>query len=95
MLLRWVKSFQKSGSIFIKKNIHGTTKQRPVDMFKEEKQYLRAFYNAPLREDRLMQENQKDIVNIKENITIPNIDISYHTTISDYECILGGVYATS
>ena len=75
--------------------IHGTTKQRPVDMFKEEKQYLRAFYSTPLREDRLMQENQKDIVNIKEDITIPNIDISYHTTISDYERVLGGGYATS
>ena len=75
--------------------IHGTTKQRPVDMFKEEKQYLRAFYSTPLREDRLIQENQKDIVNIKEDIAIPNINISYHTTISDYERVLGGGYATS
>ena len=71
--------------------LHGTTKQKPIDMFNEEKRHLGAFYNAHPVKDMIIQKDKKHI----ENISLPNIDISYHTTISDYERVLGGIYAAS
>jgi len=73
--------------------IHGTTKQRPIDMFKKEKQHLRAFYATPLTNKNTITQ---EITKSKEGgVIMPNIDISYHTTISDYEYILGGVHVAS
>lgn len=72
--------------------IHDTTKKKPIDMFKEEKPLLQPFYSSV-----------KEVITQKENKTINssidfsklNIDIKYHTTISDYEKVLGVFYATA
>ena len=61
-------------------------------MFKEEKPLLQPFYSSV-----------KEVITQKENKTINrsidfsklNIDIKYHTTISDYEKVLGVSYATA
>ena len=70
--------------------IHGTTKQKPIDMFQEEKRFLMPFCVSNLQKKRGEQTIKQE-----ERVTLPNIDINYHTTISDYERILGGAYATS
>ena len=70
--------------------IHGTTKQKPIDMFQEEKRFLMPFCVSNLQKKR-----GKQTIKQEERVTLPNIDISYHTTISDYERILGGAYAAS
>jgi transposase len=84
--------------------IHGTTKQRPVDLLEKEKSFLQPFYVSIKSNNKTKKESfslsssnmiTQDIIKNKEDIAIPNIDISYHTTISDYENILGGLYATS
>ncbi len=72
--------------------IHDTTKKKPIDMFKEEKHLLQPFYSSV-----------KEVKNKKEDKAIHsfvdlenlNIDIKYHTTISDYEKVLGVSYATA
>lgn len=72
--------------------IHDTTKKKPIELFKEEKPLLQAFYSSA-----------KEVKNKKEDKTINNsiylkslnIDIKYHTTISDYEKVLGASYATA
>lgn len=71
--------------------IHATTRQRPIDRFQKEKSCLSPFYNSQLKKET----TQDRYTAKKERITIPNIDISYHTTMSDYERVLGGAYATS
>lgn len=71
--------------------IHDTTKKKPIEMFKEEKHLLQPFYSS-VKEVRNKQEKT-----IKSSIDLEklNIDIKYHTTISDYEKVLGESYATA
>lgn len=75
------------------RRIHGTTKQKPIDMFKEEQHHLKTFYTPYVNIS--MAATIQNITKSKEDIALPNIDISYHTTLSDYERILGGAYAAS
>ncbi len=72
--------------------IHDTTKKKPIDMFKEEKHLLQAFYSS-VKEVK----NKKEDKYITNGINLEklNIDIKYHTTISDYEKVLGASYATA
>jgi transposase len=69
--------------------IHNTTKKKPIELFKEEKALLKPFYISA-------KEIKKEI-NTYSNIDLSklDIDISYHTTISDYERVLGASYATA
>lgn len=72
--------------------IHDTTKKKPVEMFKEEKHLLQPFYSS-VKEIK----NKKEDKTINSSIDLEklNIDIKYHTTISDYEKVLGVSYATA
>ena len=72
--------------------IHDTTKKKPIDMFKEEKHLLQAFYSS-VKEIK----NKREDNHITNSINLEklNIDIKYHTTISDYEKVLGASYATA
>lgn len=72
--------------------IHDTTKKKPIDMFKEEKPLLQPFYSS-VKEVK----NKKEDKTINSSIDLEklNIDIKYHTTISDYEKVLGASYATA
>jgi len=70
--------------------IHDTTKQRPNDMFKKEKKYLLPFYKS-IKQNSCDYKKQQRYINIEDI----DIDITYHTTISDYERIIGGRYANS
>ena len=69
--------------------IHDTTKKKPTELFKEEKPLLEPFYSS-------VKEVKKEI-NTYSNINLSerDIDITYHTTISDYERVLGASYATA
>lgn len=63
--------------------IHDTTKKKPIDLFLEEKSFLEPFYSS-------VKEVKKDnITHNKINFEELGIDIKYHTTISDYESVLG------
>jgi len=72
--------------------IHDTTKKKPIDMFKEEEHLLQPFYSS-VKEVK----NKKEDKYITNGINLEklNIDIKYHTTISDYEKVLGASYATA
>ncbi|WP_428739719.1 IS21 family transposase [Sulfurimonas sp.] len=70
--------------------LHDTTKQRPIDMFKEEKPLLAPFYSSVKEQKHITQANSKSF-----NIPALELDITYHTTISDYEKILGNNYASA
>lgn len=72
--------------------IHDTTKKKPIDMFKEEKPLLQPFYSS-VKEVK----NKKETKTINSSIDLSklNMDIKYHTTISDYEKVLGVSYATA
>ena len=72
--------------------IHDTTKKKPVDMFKEEKPLLQAFYSS-VKEVKTKNKDKK--INGSIDLEKLNIDIKYHTTISDYEKVLGASYATA
>lgn len=61
-------------------------------MFKEEKPLLQPFYSS-VKEVK----NKKEAKTINSSIDLSklNMDIKYHTTISDYEKVLGVSYATA
>jgi len=73
--------------------IHDTTNKKPIDMFKEEKPLLQPFYSS-VKEEVITQKENKTI-NSSIDFSKLNIDIKYHTTISDYEKMLGVSYATA
>ena len=69
--------------------IHDTTKEKPTVLFKQEQGLLQPFYSS-------IKEIKKDNIPIsKINFDELGIDIKYHTTISDYESILGDSYASA
>jgi transposase len=69
--------------------IHDTTKKKPIDLFKEEKHLLQPFYTS-------VKEIQKDHGKVSSiDVSELDIDITYHTTISDYERVLGGAHANA
>lgn len=72
--------------------VHDTTKKKPVDMFKEEKPLLQPFYSS-VKEVKTKNKDKK--INGSIDLEKLNIDIKYHTTISDYEKVLGASYATA
>ena len=65
--------------------VHDTTKQKPYDMFKKEKKYLCDFYKS-VKDNTTVPTSQDRYINVKDM----DIDITYHTTISDYEMMIGG-----
>lgn len=68
--------------------IHGTTKEKPAVRFEEEKKYLQPY--IPAKEIIPFQSTN----GVKAGSSIPDIDISYYTTLNDYEkCFLGEMYA--
>jgi len=69
--------------------VHDTTKKKPIELFKEEKPLLVPFYSSV----KEIKEDVKSPSNI--NLSELDIDITYHTTISDYERVLGVSYATA
>ena len=69
--------------------MHDTTKKKPIELFKEEKALLEPFYSS-VKEIKHSKPKHSNI-----NLEELNIDITYHTTISDYEKILGASYATA
>ena len=69
--------------------IHDTTKKKPIELFKEEKPLLVPFYSSV----KEIKQEAKTPSNI--NLSELDIDITYHTTISDYERVLGASYATA
>jgi hypothetical protein len=70
--------------------VHDTTKQKPIEMFKQEKPLLEPFYKS-VKEDTVVDDVHKTRLNSSQL----EIDITYHTTISDYEKILGATYASA
>lgn len=70
--------------------IHDTTKKQPIELFKQEKSLLVPFYSSA-KEVKQEQKQLHSNININEL----DIDIIYHTTISDYEKVLGGTYASA
>ncbi len=70
--------------------VHATTKRKPIDMIKEERDLLKPFYKS-VKEVK----NKYETINNSIDLSKINIDIKYHTTISDYEKILGASYATA
>lgn len=82
--------------------IHATTSKRPKDRIKSELAYLSPLYaSAKPTTNRSSDSADKTKSNsttsskTKSSVTtIPKIDINYQTKLSDYESILGGVYAT-
>ncbi|RXK14561.1 integrase [Halarcobacter mediterraneus] len=75
----------------VNSRIHDTTKKKPVDMFKEKKDFLQPFYSS-VKEIKNKKEDKT--INSSIDLSKLNIDIKYHTTISDYEKVLGASYAT-
>ncbi len=72
--------------------IHDTTKKKPIDMFKDEKPLLQAFYSS-VKEVKNKKEDKS--TNSTIDLSKLDIDIKYHTTISDYEKVLGVSYASA
>ena len=70
--------------------IHDTTKKQPIELFKQEKPLLEPFYSS-VKEVKKEQKQLHSNININEL----DIDIIYHTSISDYEKVLGAVYASA
>ena len=70
--------------------LHDTTKQKPIKLFEQEKPLLQPFYTSIKEEEPSMEKSKKAI-----DISSLNIDIQYHTTISDYEKVLGASYASA
>jgi len=69
--------------------IHDTTKKKPTELFKEEKALLEPFYSS------VKEIKKEDTPNLNIDLSELDIDITYHTTISDYERVLGASYATA
>ena len=67
--------------------IHDTTKKKPIDLFKEEKPLLEPFYSS------VKEIKKEDTPSLNIDLSELDIDITYHTTISDYEKVLGASYA--
>lgn len=65
---------------------HGTTNQKPNKLLKDELVYLHKIYKPVSKQIKKVKKESPSY--------IPEIDISYHTTISDYENILRGSYAS-
>ena len=70
--------------------IHDTTKKKPIELFKEEKPLLEPFYSSV---KEVKKENK--LLHLNMDIDTLDIDITYHTTISDYEKVLGDTYASA
>jgi transposase len=69
--------------------IHDTTKEKPINLFKEEKPLLVPFYKSVKKIKEV-----KTKIN-KIDLSKLNMDITYHTTISDYENIIGASHVSS
>lgn len=69
--------------------VHDTTKKKPCELFKEEKPLLALFYSS-VKEIKEESTSSPSI-----NLSQLDIDITYHTTISDYERVLGDTYASA
>ena len=67
--------------------IHDTTKKRPIDLFKEEQPLLDPFYSS------VKEVKKESIPSLNLDLDELDIDITYHTTISDYEKVLGVTHA--
>jgi hypothetical protein len=69
--------------------IHDTTKKKPIELFKQERALLEPFYESvkEIKTDEL----KTSTISLSEL----DIDITYHTTISDYEKVLGASYASA
>ncbi|WP_198306472.1 IS21 family transposase [Arcobacter vandammei] len=72
--------------------VHDTTKKKPIELFKEEKQLLKPFYSSVKEVKNITKAKN---INSSIDLSKLNVDIKYHTTISDYEKILGDTYATA
>jgi transposase len=76
--------------------VHQTTKKVPAELFKEEKEFLTPFYLSIFdkksnNKNKNTQLNNPISNNKKEQKpVVDNIDITYHTTINDYETLLKG-----
>lgn len=62
--------------------IHDTTKKQPIELFKEEKHLLKPFYSS------IKEVKEKIVYKPSIDISSIDVDITYHTTISDYERVL-------
>lgn len=71
--------------------VHDTTKQKPSELFKEEKPLLEPFYRSVKEQPK----NDETKTSPTHTLSKLEIDITYHTTISDYEKILGANYASA
>ena len=69
--------------------IHDTTKKKPIELFKQEKALLEPFYESV--KEITTDELKTSTISLSEL----DIDITYHTTISDYEKVLGASYASA
>ena len=71
--------------------VHDTTKQKPIELFKQEKPLLEPFYRSVKEESK----NDETTIFPTHSFNEIEMDITYHTTISDYEKILGANYASA
>ena len=71
--------------------VHDTTKQKPIELFKQEKPLLEPFYRSVKEQPK----NDENNISPTHSFNKREIDITYHTTISDYEKILGASYASA
>lgn len=76
---------------FANNKIHDTTKCKPSILLKEELPYLEKLSNQLTKPDISIKEDKKQS---KNKQSLENIDISYHTTLSNYEALLRGGYAS-
>ena len=72
--------------------VHDTTKQKPIELFGQEKTLLKPFYSS-VKADK--EESHKIKLPTTQALDRLKIDITYHTTISDYEKVLGDHYASA
>jgi len=72
--------------------VHDTTKQKPIELFKQEKALLKPFY-VSIKADK--KESYRIELPTHQLLDRLKMDITYHTTISDYEKVLGGSYASA
>lgn len=75
--------------------IHATTGKRPKDSLQKELAHLSPVYRnvKPVTSKSSVNTNNIKIDN--KVAVVPSVDISYQTKLSDYEQVLGGVYASS
>lgn len=73
---------------FANDRLHDTLKAKPSELFKLEQGYLSKVYKSmePVSKDICVDISPKRVA----NVNIPNLDIVYHTKISDYERLLTG-----